>query len=361
MTAYLDRVRRLTEGRPSLRVRARSRFEPLPSDAEPAWERAAYAASPPPGAEPPMPGERRPDEAEPRAAGAARQRLVPVDPASDPPGWPAADPVPGPPGWSAEPAPDAPASPALAGPGPHRNGDPGPRPVRQTWPPRPTADATRSQDAAGQDREAAAGDAAPREDTGQVGRPEPGWRRRSADEAGDRPATVRPAGAETRTVAPPSARAEAGTGNPPPAAAEAGTGNPPPAGAEPGPGPAQPTAGRVRPGPAASSSPRSDRAAADEQDSSPPAAFPGWSPESSSDQTAPRVHAGRRGPAGSAPDSAPPDQVTVTIGRVDVRIGPPRPARSDSGASAQGNRPGTRPRPGRLEDYLRARAAGRVG
>ena len=47
MTAYLDRVRRLSEGQPSLRVRTRSRFEPVPPDAEPPWERAAEAAPPP--------------------------------------------------------------------------------------------------------------------------------------------------------------------------------------------------------------------------------------------------------------------------------------------------------------------------
>ena len=40
MTAYIDRVRRLAVGQPSLRVRPRSRFEPAPPEAEPPWERA---------------------------------------------------------------------------------------------------------------------------------------------------------------------------------------------------------------------------------------------------------------------------------------------------------------------------------
>ncbi len=56
---------------------------------------------------------------------------------------------------------------------------------------------------------------------------------------------------------------------------------------------------------------------------------------------------------------AQPDEVTVTIGRVEVRVGPapaaPGPAAPPAGA------PASRPQPSRLEDYLRARTAGRVG
>ena len=66
MTAYLNRVRQLSEGQPSLRVRARSRFEPVPPDAEPPWERAAAAILPPsPGAAAEVPGARRPAGAGP--------------------------------------------------------------------------------------------------------------------------------------------------------------------------------------------------------------------------------------------------------------------------------------------------------
>ena len=63
MTAYLDRVRQLSEGQPSLRVRARSRFEPVPPDAEPPWERAAAAIPPPsPGTAAEVPGAAGPPE-----------------------------------------------------------------------------------------------------------------------------------------------------------------------------------------------------------------------------------------------------------------------------------------------------------
>jgi hypothetical protein len=54
--------------------------------------------------------------------------------------------------------------------------------------------------------------------------------------------------------------------------------------------------------------------------------------------------------------------VTVTIGRIDVRVGPPR---STAGPAAAAPQPGgdgpARPGPSRLEDYLRARSSGRVG
>ena len=53
------------------------------------------------------------------------------------------------------------------------------------------------------------------------------------------------------------------------------------------------------------------------------------------------------------------DEVTVTIGRVEVRVGPPPPP---AGAAAvAGGARSARPRPSRLDDYLRARASGRVG
>ena len=57
--------------------------------------------------------------------------------------------------------------------------------------------------------------------------------------------------------------------------------------------------------------------------------------------------------------AAQPDEVTVTIGRVEVRVGPP-PSPSAVTPRGSGTRP-SRPQPSRLDDYLRARAAGRVG
>ncbi len=62
---------------------------------------------------------------------------------------------------------------------------------------------------------------------------------------------------------------------------------------------------------------------------------------------------GRRG-AGREP--AGPEEVTVTIGRVEVRVSPP-----PSAGAAAGSGRTVRARPSQLEDYLRARAAGRIG
>ena len=56
---------------------------------------------------------------------------------------------------------------------------------------------------------------------------------------------------------------------------------------------------------------------------------------------------------------AGPDEVTVTIGRIEVRVGPP-PAPAGAAAGAAKDRP-SRPQPSRLEDYLRARGSGRIG
>ncbi|MGO9187086.1 MAG: hypothetical protein ACLP8X_01275 [Streptosporangiaceae bacterium] len=359
MTAYVDRVRRLGEGQPSLRVRARSRFEPVPPEAEPTWERSADAAPPPPPrAEAPVPGEHRRTGAGPWAAGSARQRPVPPDPAPGLPRPSAPDPAPGLPERPAGPSPGRLASRAAPGPRPHRHGNPGHSPARQTWPPRPTASVPRSQNATSQGRGATAGDAAARESTGRVRPPQPGRRRRSADEAGDQPAAARPAEAETSTAAAPQPD-DAGDQ---PAAAR-------PAEAEPGtaavPQPDDPerrTSADAR-SRATYPSPRSARAATGEQDSRPSfaAAFPARPPELSGDGTAPQVRTGSPGLAGLMPGSGQADQVTVTIGRVDVRVGPPGPARPDLRPTAQGSRRATRPRPRRLEDYLRARAAGRVG
>ena len=364
MTAYLDRVRRLGEGQPSLRVRARSRFEPVPSDAEPPWERSADAASPPPsGAETRVPGERRPAWAEPRAAGPARQRPVPADPAPGLAGPSVPDPAPGlsaggraVTGSSAGPSPGRPASRAAAGPQPHRDGHPGADPARQTWVPRSVAGVRRSHDVASQGRPAASGDTAGREGTGQVRPPEPGRRRSSADEAGDRPAATQPGGKEPGTATVRPAGGEPGT------AAPLSTGRSRPDPAPQPDGPEGPTSAAER-SRVADSGLRSAQAATNEQDSRPSfaPAFPAWLPELSGDRAATQARTGHPGLRGFVPADGEPDQVTVTIGRVDVRVGPPEPATPGSRPAAQPGRRATRPRPGRLEDYLRARAAGRVG
>jgi hypothetical protein len=57
-----------------------------------------------------------------------------------------------------------------------------------------------------------------------------------------------------------------------------------------------------------------------------------------------------------------PQDVTVTIGRIDVRVGPPQSTASPAaGEPPSGSDGQARPAPSRLEDYLRARSSGRVG
>ena len=67
MTAYMDRMRRLADGQPSLRVRPRSRFEPVSPGSDPPWERAVPDATLSPfQTESPFESD---DEAEARPAG----------------------------------------------------------------------------------------------------------------------------------------------------------------------------------------------------------------------------------------------------------------------------------------------------
>ncbi len=356
MTAYLDRVRQLSEGQPSLRVRARSRFEPVPPEAEPPWERSAEATPTPPGAGARAPGEHRlartrPGAATPwaagsRAAGPVRPRPLPAAEGT----LLTADPAPGPPGPSAG---------------------------------RSSAGVPPSRDAAGQIRRAAPGDAAVAEGTGQLH--PPGRRRHPADEPEDRPAAGRPAGAEPGTTAAGPVEAEPGTTAAPngaaigTVAASAGAGRARPGASPRQAGPEQQTGPERQAGPEQQAGSerqagagersrdaypalRSALAAADERDGRPSfaPAFPAWPPELSGDGPAPPVRAGHPGLTGILPADHEPDQVTVTIGRIDVRVGPPGPAAPDPRRTAQPGRRDTR-RPGRLEDYLRARTAGRVG
>ena len=378
MTAYLDRVRQLSEGQPSLRVRARSRFEPVPPDAEPPWERAAAAIPPPsPGTAAEVPGARGPAGAGPRVAGHVRRRPVSAAPARPP----AADPAPGPPspgGLSPGGLSSGGRLAGRAGPGPrpHRDGDPGPRPTT----PRPAAGIQRSQDSAGRARRVGPGDAVGGEGADQAGPPEPTRRRLPAEEATDRAAAAWLAEAE------PGAMPEW------PAGAEPGDLTAWPAGAGPSAAAARladagtststtwPTAGRVRPGlpppdgadwgtsageqsQAGYRRLRSAQAATGEQDSWPSfaPAFPAEPAGLSGDGLGLQARTGRPGRTGFTAADGEPDQVTVTIGRVDVRVGPPGPAAPDPRLAAQARQRAAGPRPGRLEDYLRARVAGRIG
>ena len=400
MTAYLDRVRQLSEGQPSLRVRARSRFEPVPPDAEPPWERAAAAIPPPsPRAAAEVPGARRPAGAGPRVAGHVRRQPVSAAPA-DPP---AAAPSPGglspgglsPGGLSPGGLSPAGLSPGgrlagRAGPGPRpdRDGDPGPRPTT----PQSAAGIQRSQDTADRTRRAGPGDVAGGEGADQASPPELARRRLPAEEATDRAAAAWPAGAEPGAMLEWPARAEPGVMPEWPAGVEPDDLTAWPGGAEPSAAAARlagagtststtwPTAGRVRPGlpppdgadrrtsageqsQAGYRRLRSAQAATGVQDSwrffAP--AFPAEPAGLSGDGMGPQARTGRPGRTGLTPADAEPEQVTVTIGRVDVRVGPPGPAAPDPRLATQARPRAARPRPGRLEDYLRARAAGRIG
>jgi hypothetical protein len=74
----------------------------------------------------------------------------------------------------------------------------------------------------------------------------------------------------------------------------------------------------------------------------------------------PGLHGAERETAGLGLDA--PGDVTVTIGRIDVRVGPPQPESSAAaGEPPSGGDSHARPAPSRLEDYLRARSSGRVG
>ena len=90
-------------------------------------------------------------------------------------------------------------------------------------------------------------------------------------------------------------------------------------------------------------------------------AFPAEPAGLSGDGMGLQARTGRPGRTGFTAADGEPDQVTVTIGRVDVRVGPPGPAVPDPRLAAQARQRAAGPRPGRLEDYLRARAAGRIG
>ena len=414
MTAYMERVQRLAGDQPSLRVRSRSRFEPVSPGSEPPWERAVPdAALSPFRTESPFQTEspfESDDEAGtrpsnmPLTGGIAGKRPVPAVPADGHPDtagarpWsslsserslgsspvPSASAVPehfsglgdarrrprapgSPPTGSEEPpaamGPPAHALPASADPGTEASGqtrpdrhalpgdlshrdehpsvpdgprvqtDPADRASGSTSPvlapasprPRPADPAAGSRSAAGLAVPATRGsrfeaDPEPAERVSpdqpvlpmdRVPATPPGRRREPADVAG--PLRWR--------FSPPAGRA----GLVEPAAGRAGL--------------AEPTAGRAR-----LAEPTADRAGLAE-------------PAADDRAIAPRpVHpdVGRRTDA-----RAGPDEVTVTIGRIEVRVGPP-PAPAGAAAGAAKDRP-LRPQPSRLEDYLRARGSGRIG
>jgi hypothetical protein len=392
MTAYADRLRRLTGGEPSLRARPRSRFEPVPPGAEPPWERAAgadtgmpfelageaeAAAAPPggarqPGGRPPAPGEagqpghsagprvgsRQPGTGE--AAAAAATGATPGGPATG-----AAPTDPGPrPGtarayslWPAGAA--GTSSPAVGWLG-AADGD-------RPWPGRVTAAGTghaeRGETGHGEGREGEGQDEAGPWTA-------PGWQSAARGRAAGQPG-------------PPQASPSAAARTPSGPAAE----RPDPA----SPGPV--SRGPASPSRAPGSEPGSWHAAAAAEARRPgpdqePDGTAGWgshAPATSLVQGGPARYLGRvagvraagefpagglarAGPAGlsgaerQAAGPGAPGEVTVTIGRIDVRVGPPQSA---AGPAARPARPGdagpARPGPSRLEDYLRARSSGRVG
>src|SRR5690348_8047748 len=102
MTAYIERIRGLTGGEPSLRVRPRSRFEPAPPETEPPWA----GTVPGPAPRHAEAGDAGPAESWPEtlwpAADDLREAARPW-PGSRPgesPAWPGASPAPDSPGPS---------------------------------------------------------------------------------------------------------------------------------------------------------------------------------------------------------------------------------------------------------------------
>lgn len=358
MTAYLDRVSRLSEGQPSLRVRTRSRFEPVPPDAEPPWERAAEAAPPPfAGAGTETAGAHGTAGPGPRAAVRAGQGLVaatPAGPAQTVRAYRArADDTTGDEGAGQDNSPPS-----------FQDGTPAPHDRSSVLAP---ITAKTDEESLGvrlgrqrlrADRAAAAwspmvgGLLGAGGSSGAVGMPGAGGPLNVGGTPGAGPVGAPAAGSAWPDLlpAPDDAGPWADAGQP--VRGEAGQ-------------PVRGEAGQAayRRGQAAYRRLWSDRTVGGEPDSrrSFTPAFPAEAADYTGDGAVPPTSTRRSGRTGLAAADAEPDQVTVTIGRIDVRVGPPEPAAPGPGRSAPGGQPTAGPRPGRLEDYLRARAAGRIG
>jgi hypothetical protein len=375
MTAYLDRIRGLADGQPSLRVRPRSRFEPASPDAEPPWGRpgpdgAALRAETGEAAAAGHAGARA-DAHWPAAGypetgtGAARTRsgLRPGRSLASSDSRSAAD-SPG----SFPAPPDARRSRAV--PPPHVRPVPPDGPLGVSGRPWPAAadpaEADRAEAGAADARfarPAPAGDLAPGDEHRPgPGRPDPGLLDLASESTGSVPAPARSRPGWTGSA--PGDRTGAG------AVLPAAPGRRPGSAAQPGKRAesAEPGLAAARPRVTASA-PRSEPAGPYLGRLSVPDGFapagPGRSgrpgdPDPAADDRAGASQPERPGPGGPpAAGKAQPDEVTVTIGRVEVRVGPP-PAAPGPAAPSGGARP-PRPQPSRLEDYLRARSARRIG
>ena len=375
MTAYIDRVRRLAVGQPSLRVRPRSRFEPAPPEAEPPWEPAlpddtwspfeidTEAAGHP----------ARPQGDAPLIVGTVGRPPASAVPTDHPDAraarpWPGLRPQHSSGSSHASPAPAVPEDFSGRAAGRRQRVSDGP-PAGPEEPPtvigsastvRPiSADhAVAASSRAHPALPAMAGDLSDRDKHRPV-RPEgPGPQSGPADRA-SRPTGYVPEGARSRpasTGSTPDDRSDAGLAVPAARGSRFAVSPEPNGRADPHEtalpmAQAAATAPLPRPDPAEAAGParsrfplRAERIALAELTTDDPAM--------ASRPAHPDVS--RRTAAG-----ARPDEVTVTIGRVEVRVGPPPPP-AGAAAGVAGGRP-ARAQPSRLQDYLRARAAGRVG
>jgi len=369
MTAYMDRVRRLTGDQPSLRVRPRSRFEPVPPSAEPHWPSAVpdatrtslETAGPPPF----------------DADGFVKPSRVEVTTERHPAAWAAADdpgagsglvrePPPGPPATTGitsapgdvpSPGADSGAEFAPADVAAERSRDLSRSPTAplRPEPPAPPSAERRSRRNVTED---------PRTDSGQpvVDRSTVVPLSAAADHREAAPGRVGPARPATPgDLSHSDARRPAPPNRPLPTAGPLDQA-PGSTGAAAGPDhPARPP-GRTEAAPpiplrepTETAGPyRGHLAAPVHGIRSAERADDNWAGE-------PNAAARPARPSASGPPAAAaqPDEVTVTIGRVEVRVGPPASAAA-APPEASGARP-SRPQPSPLQDYLRARASGRVG
>jgi len=375
MTAYIKRIRGLTGGEPSLRVRPRSRFEPAPPETEPPWAGTAPGPARPAEAGAAGPAESWPEILWPAADDpreAARPRSGPRPGRS--PAWPGSSPAPGSPGPSelAEPSAGA------------RRRPPQPPPPEPSGPSGPPGRLGLARAAAPDRAESGAQDPRSAPDDHLVHR----------DEGRGSPGSTSPSPLDP-AVEPPEAV---------------------PAPVSPGPGPMLPAparSGRDRGGPVPPDRSGAEAARpagpARRPDSASPAGSAAGSTEPAFTLSGGRLQgrgrpvrselagpylgriSGPDGFASAAPglggrpgDAVPladdrggpsrpehpdpgwyppagrtqPDEITVSIGRVEVRVSP---APAVSGPPAPPAAPSPRPQPSRLEEYLRARTAGRVG
>jgi hypothetical protein len=405
MTAYADRLQRLTGGEPSLRVRPRSRFEPVLARSEPPWERGAgppfelagevdTALAEPRGA--PAPGG-RPQAAE-QAHGPGRITGLPGRPRQPAAGDLAAA---GPATASAHTArpasfpaaehDDSRVQPARTGHGEETGrGEAG-----ETAGPRPEA----GRHPAAPDRPAGRASSAQARRGAATSMPAgPAWRSPGTGSPAESSSSRDPAPGSSLPASPrPVNKAPAGSGHAPAGHAPAGTADARhvsrPAGGE----------ERVGQEPGRTAGwgghlPATDlpggEPVREERVGQEPGRTAGWGgrlpvtdllggvPVGPGDRPLRYLAAGlgaqqlpagdpaRAGTTGLSgaerktadPGPEAPGDVTVTIGRIDVRVGPPQSTASPAAAAAQSGGDGpARPVPSRLEDYLRARSSGRVG